>query len=164
MDTTIASNTSAAFAQQAADHIAAQQASFDRCDTDGFVSQWAHGIQGQVAQRNAEIAANGGVATFWAYTATDLDGTPLSFRRAETKFGFKLVVDTADGEVWVDPAAKRPATNAKKGVIVGRSEFTAPAHAHTWAPASARGLSGACSVQVLVSPDDRKLKYDGRVL
>lgn len=158
----VTENTAAALDAKANQHFADSAESFDRCDTDGFVSQWASDISGRKAQRNAEIARNGGVATFWAYEVTDLNGNPLNFRRANTKYGFKLVVEfpTRD-EVWIDPDAKRPETNAKKGVKVSRRSFTAPAHAILWSPPGARGLSGATSVQIVTVPDDRNLKFDG---
>jgi hypothetical protein len=156
-----ASTSAADFRAQASQHRADERESFDRCDTDGFLSQWASGINARVADANARIADNGGTATFWVYEVTDLDGNPLTFRRANTRFGFKLVVETANGEVWIDPHAARPSTNRNKGVVVGRREFDAPAHAATWAPPGARGLGGATSVTVRVFPDDRNLTFDG---
>lgn len=38
--------------------------SFDRCDTDGFLSQWANDITAQQLTRQAEIAEAGGKAQF----------------------------------------------------------------------------------------------------
>lgn len=38
--------------------------SFQRCDTDGFLSQWALGLSAQKASLNASIADNGGKALF----------------------------------------------------------------------------------------------------
>lgn len=157
-------NTAEAYLSEAAAHDRDAAESFDRCDTDGFLSQWASGINAQVARKNAAIAEAGGVATFWAYEVTDLNGNHLNFRRANTQYGFKLVVDLDGREVWIDPEAKRPATNRNKGVIVSRREFVAPAHANTWAPAGARGLSGATSVSVRIFPDDRDVKWDGVTL
>lgn len=159
----IATKTAADFNADAARHEDDARESFDRCDTDGFLSQWASGVNAQVARKNALIAENGGVATFWAYRVFDLDGRERSFRRANTRYGFKLVVETANGEVWIDPEAKRPATNRAKGCIVTKEEFVAPAHARTWSPPGARGLSGCTSVQVVTFPDDHKLKFDGLV-
>ncbi len=156
------SKTAAEFNADAAKHTRDADESFDRCDTDGFVSQWASGINARVAQANARIAANGGTATFWRFVALDADTLErLPFRRANTRFGFKLVVDTPKGEVWIDPDAKRPETNTRKGVIVERESFVAPAHAATWAPPGARGLSGATSVTVRTFPDDRNVVWDG---
>jgi hypothetical protein len=160
----IASKTPTEFKADAAKHDSNAAESFERCDTDGFLSQWASGINAQVARTNAAIAENGGVATFWVYEVTDLDGKPLTFRRANTQFGFKLVVDVNGREVWIDPHAVRPSTNVKKGVKVGRREFEAAAHANTWSPPGARGLSGASSVTVRIFPDDRDVKWDGVTL
>lgn len=38
--------------------------SFQRCDTDGFLTQWASTLTAQLFDRQAEIAENGGVAEF----------------------------------------------------------------------------------------------------
>jgi hypothetical protein len=144
----------------AARHDADAAASFERCDTDGFLSQWASGINAQVARANAAIADNGGLATFWAYEVHGLDGSPLTFRRANTRYGFKLVVDIDGREVWIDPDARK-ATNERKGALVTRREFTAEAHAATWAPSGARGTGGATSVVVRTFPNDRAVRFDG---
>jgi hypothetical protein len=44
--------------------IAQRQESQDRCDTDGFLSQWASGLTSSVLRAQMEIAANGGTADF----------------------------------------------------------------------------------------------------
>lgn len=43
---------------------AAKEESFQRCDTDGFLSQWAHGITAELNNRQEEILRDGGSATF----------------------------------------------------------------------------------------------------
>jgi hypothetical protein len=40
--------------------------SFERCDTDGFLSQWASGLTAQLHRRQADLEDAGGVAEFWA--------------------------------------------------------------------------------------------------
>lgn len=135
--------------------------SFDRCDTDGFVSQACSGLNAQLERARAALAEAGGVASFWRYTATDLEGNALECRGAQTRFGFKLVCELNGREVWIDPSAKRPATNRAKGVVVGVETFTAPAHACHWSPPGARGFSGLSSVSVRIFPDDRTLRFDG---
>jgi len=40
------------------------QESFDRCDTDGFLSQWANDIGAELNARKAELLRNGGYARF----------------------------------------------------------------------------------------------------
>jgi hypothetical protein len=42
----------------------AKQDSFDRCDTDGFLSQWAHGVCASRDQLAAQVAEQGFVSEF----------------------------------------------------------------------------------------------------
>lgn len=53
------------YRNEAAAHLQEKEDSFQRCDTDGFVSQWAHGVNAELAERRAEITEAGKVATFW---------------------------------------------------------------------------------------------------
>jgi hypothetical protein len=41
-----------------------KEASFQRCDTDGFLSQWANGIHASLCRLKAEVARMGGTAQF----------------------------------------------------------------------------------------------------
>jgi hypothetical protein len=50
--------------QAASDANRREQESWDRCDTDGFVSQFAHGLNAQEHILQAEILEAGGVAQF----------------------------------------------------------------------------------------------------
>jgi len=52
--------------KEVAEHYQKAEESFDRCDTDGFLSQWAHGITAQKKQLQAEIEEAGGKAEFAA--------------------------------------------------------------------------------------------------
>ncbi len=54
----------AALRAQAAAHEQEAADSFERCDTDGFVSQWASGLNAQKARIQATIVENGGKAEF----------------------------------------------------------------------------------------------------
>jgi hypothetical protein len=51
--------------QKAAELETRRNESFERCDTDGFVSQWASGLRAEELRTQAEIEENGGKATFW---------------------------------------------------------------------------------------------------
>lgn len=62
--------------------------SFERSDTDGFLSQWAHGVNARRAEAEADLIENGGVADF----PTLLDGD----RRVDAK-----LVDGRYGRVWL---------------------------------------------------------------
>lgn len=74
--------------REAQAHEAAAQESFDRCDTDGFLSQWAHGINAELARTKAEIADNGGVMPFEVL----MEGE----RRVDAK-----LIDGKFGAVWL---------------------------------------------------------------
>lgn len=50
--------------EQAAAHERERQASWERSDTDGFLSQWASGINAQLDRARADLLEAGGVAEF----------------------------------------------------------------------------------------------------
>ena len=56
--------TAEEYKEEAAKHIANREESFQRSDTDGFLSQWASGLNASLALAKAEIAENGGYAQF----------------------------------------------------------------------------------------------------
>ncbi len=113
--------------------------SFERCDTDGCVSQWAADSMARLYDVQAEILENGGVAEFPALF--DIDGNMLDAREVQTRYGWAWAVTTLDGgTAWFNPShaqdeTRRIATNRRKGYYVGR--ISAPA----WAANSGRGVS-----------------------
>lgn len=135
---------------EAAAHDAEAAASFDRCDTDGFVTQWAHGLTAQQKRMEADLAAAGGMAEFPALFTTD--GQPVPAKLVTTRFGTKFAVFATTADVtdrsapvvaWVDPFVK-PATLARKGFLV--AQVLAPARVVMHGNGG-RGLSGATSVR-----------------
>lgn len=140
--------------EQAAQHERNAAESFDRCDTDGFVSQWASGINAQVARASAQIAEDGGVARFERTLLQTLEGEAVDFRVVETRYGTRYRVDATDE--WLPYHPARESTLAKYGYREVDEEVIAPAKATTAAPRGARGLSGACSVYVRVYRTDAK--------
>ena len=88
--------TAQQYRDSASKHIDASYESFERCDTDGFMSQWAHDIMAQVNRKKAEIVENGNMAVFGGLYDGD--------RRVMAK-----VIDTKFGASWLlsdDEAAK----------------------------------------------------------
>jgi hypothetical protein len=73
---------------EAANHEQAAIDSFERCDTDGFLSQWASGINAELARTKAEIAENGGTMPFEVL----MDGE----RRVDAK-----LIDGKFGACWL---------------------------------------------------------------
>lgn len=139
-------NAAAQHRQDAAD-------SWERSDTDGFLSQWASGINAQVHDRQAEIEEAGGVWVFGRLTLETLEGEATDARLVQTRYGAKWRLDSTDQWLPVQPA--RESTLAKHGYREREELQTAPAKAISWAPEGARGLSGATSVQVIIIRTDR---------
>lgn len=139
---------------EAAQHRADAQESWERSDTDGFVSQWASGINAQVADKNARIADHGGQWQFERVVLTDLDGNDIEDARiVQTRYGRRWRSDARDLWAPVEPA--RPSTLGKRGLAERYEKENAPAKAITWAPPGARGLAGATSVSVVIIRTDR---------
>lgn len=139
--------------------------SFDRCDTDGFLSQWASGLTADVHRRQAEIAANGGRATFPALF--DLAGNLVAAKLIDTRFGTSWGVLESDDPrsaitAWIGAFPKRATTLERKGYREGT--VRASANAKTWAPAGARGLGGATQVQVIVYRTDGGFSRDVEIV
>jgi hypothetical protein len=142
-----------------AEAAAADQAaydSFERCDTDGFLTQWASGLTAQEKRAQARIAEAGGVAEFPALFT--LAGEPVPARLVSTRYGTKFAVFASAADAaeygapvvaWVNPFVK-PAFLAKKGYKV--QQVLAPAKATL--RGSGTGLAGATSVHVVVVRTD----------
>lgn len=77
---------------KAHEHEQAAAESFERCDTDGFLSQWAHGLHAQLELAKAEIAENDGKMPFRCLMETTDDGP----RRVDAK-----LVNGQYGAVWL---------------------------------------------------------------
>lgn len=134
---------------EATQHDQARADSIERSDTDGFLSQWASGISAQLARAKAEILDAGGVAEF--NCVTDVDGREIPSRLINSAYGYCYALTGPDGRftgVFVPlsfgPRSKHWAAGLRIGTV------KAPAIAKTYAPANARGLSGASQVSVIV--------------
>lgn len=51
--------------QEAKDALRRQEESWERSDTDGFLSQWANGMTASLNRRKIEVLKTGGYAQFW---------------------------------------------------------------------------------------------------
>jgi hypothetical protein len=83
--------------------------SFDRCDTDGFLSQWASGSMAQHYRTCAELCDTQGMAPKAALF--DLDGNLVSTRMIDGQYGTAwLTTDAhvaAGGSRFVNPSRAR---------------------------------------------------------
>jgi hypothetical protein len=113
--------------------------SFERCDTDGFLSQWASGICSREASLWADILRNGGKAEFPALF--NLAGERVRAKLFAGKFGtcwmFCDANDKPTGK-FITAFPAREATMRKKGYVEGVEMVFAGARI----AGSGRGLSG----------------------
>lgn len=134
--------------EAASAQYAEEAASFERCDTDGFLSQWASGITGRLYQAQADIAEAGGLAEFPALFNVET-GEWVPARLIDGRYGTRwAIVDRESNRFtgeFIGFMPKRRATNAAKGYTEGRALWPAKAVTH----GSGTGLSGAASVTVI---------------
>jgi hypothetical protein len=125
----------------AAAHRQEARESFERCDTDGFLSQWASGKSAQLADTRAEIAEAGGMAWF-ARWELHRDGRRIVTRKVETRYGTKWRIDETDE--WISYGSARAAK--RKGYEM--REVIEQAAAFAVMAGSGTGLSGQAWVAV----------------
>lgn len=99
--------------------------SFERCDTDGALSQWAWGVTAQKVRLQAEILEADGMAEFPAIF--DLSGNLVPAKEIQTQFGWSwMLLDKYERCTgWFNESKARNEetarkNNAKKGYCVGR--------------------------------------------
>jgi hypothetical protein len=155
--------TSAAdYRTEAANHRAAAQDSFDRCDTDGFVSQWASGLSAQEADLKAHLAENDGRTEVPALF--DLDGNLVAAKLTNTRYGMAWGLLSSDDPRsrfvgWFNPSKAQKgsrARDAKKGYYVGYVMAKATAKI----VGSGTGLSGAMSCSACAVRNDGGFSRD----
>jgi len=141
-DTTDQGKTAAelrADAQEARERAAE---SFERCDTDGFVSQWADGLTAALQDTRADITEAGGLAEFAGLYEGD---RRVRARVIGTKYGYCWLLDAAEAERFgrkFVPTGKRSRIQKEKGLREARE--LAPA----WAALDGRGTGLSGSVWV----------------
>jgi hypothetical protein len=136
---------------QANERDRAAEESFQRCDTDGFLSQWAAGLTAQELRMKAQVADAGGMWTFARTMLVTLDGEATDAREVKTRFGYRWRLDSTDQWLPVNPA--RESTLAKHGYR--EVEVTEVAEAKVTLAGNGRGLSGNVWVRVY-RPDARQ--------
>ena len=137
------------------DALRREEESFQRSDTDGFLSQWCLSLSAQEYRRNAEIARNGGTATFVGLY--EGDRRVVAKQISVPAFNAPWLTDT----LWllgksetdlIERRGKRYLPVGSKSRVLkalGLAERVeqAPAIAKLYAPG--RGLSGAASARII---------------
>lgn len=140
---------------EAAENRRRAEESFDRCDTDGFLSQWANDMTAREKEQQAAIEDNGGVWPFLCLVDAET-GDLVPAREIETRYGWKFAVfatiedaNAYNGEIveWVSYGKVR------RGTVPYRFAYQIrPAKATL--SGSGTGLAGAASVRVITVPND----------
>lgn len=127
MTTATATATAAQLRDQAAEHDRKAEESFQRCDTDGALSQWADSRMAGLYRLQADIEENGGRALFVALF--DLDGNLVPAKWIETRYGMAWALLDEDNprgrfKGFFRPSEARDghrarATDARRGYYVG---------------------------------------------
>lgn len=114
------SRTAAEWLEEAARCERQRQESWERSDSDGFLSQWASQQMAQRYRTLAEIAEAGGV--YELSFLGDAEGNRIEGARyVETRYGWSWVYDTPAGEtVWFrESNHSNPAVAAKRNLEKG---------------------------------------------
>ncbi len=155
------SQTAEQLRESAAQHDQNAADSFERCDTDGFLSQWASTITAQKEREQADILDAGGIATFGRYELQTLDGEAVNAKIINGRHGLCWALmdddDKFTGE-FIGAHPVRESTLAKKGYREVEHEFVAEAVADI--KGNGTGLSGAATCRVITRPKDFKVQWD----
>ena len=110
--------------EQAAKHRKESYDSFERCDTDGFLSQWANNINARRCDMQAQIEFDGGKAEFPGLF--DLEGNLVCAKLIDGRFGecWSLMEENTYKEYkftgkFISAFPKRKSTMEKKGYREG---------------------------------------------
>lgn len=128
-------------------HLARREESFERCDTDGFLSQWADGLTASLQGAQATILEQGGMDIFRGLYRRS-DGARVRAKLIHTQYGTAWAFCDAAGKFtgkFLNDAKNSPRSKLWKEGYEVREEL-APA----WARLAGRGhgLSGSCWVQI----------------
>jgi hypothetical protein len=150
---------------KASEHFRSAEESFDRCDTDGFLTQWAHGLNGRLEKRKAELARNGGMATFRGLYDRET-GERVAAKLIEGRYGYCWAFCDADGNFtgrFLGDSKGTPRSRMYREGFESRTE-DAPANAVLQGAKGATGLSGAHTVGVVVYRTDGGYPEGAKVL
>lgn len=120
--------------------------SWERSDTDGFVSQWASGITAELNREKARLSRQERLDTFNGLYSGD---TRVRAKIVNGRYGSVWFIDESDRDITGGrefiPVGSRSKVQRELGL--SERQETAPAWACT--AGSGTGLSGACSVRVI---------------
>lgn len=130
--------------------------SFERCDTDGFATQWAHGLMAQESRMKADLADDGGRHNFPAVFDKNT-GELLTYTRVKSPYGYPWIIRHDDGSATFinesSSAKKQTCINYmhKRGYTIGTINVPAVVKL---SGGSGRGMSGAMNVMPYIAKAD----------
>lgn len=129
------------------EHFKTEHESFERCDTDGFVSQWAHGICGDRDRVKAQIARNNGFAVFDGLYE---NGRRVKARIIQTRFGSSWLLHEDEADLIAKRGKQFLPTGENSRVLKSLGLEEREENAPAWATldGSGTGLSGHVWVTV----------------
>lgn len=148
--------------EKAAQHLDAQRESYESCDTDGFVSQWAHGINADLHRRKAEIEEAGGMAEF---TGLYEGARRVKAKIIHSQYGYAWVLHE-DEKYLIQQRGKVFLPTGKRSRVLkalGLSERKEYAPAGACIDGSGTGLAGAASCYILTYRKGCKWGTDAQI-
>lgn len=137
------------YRNEQARHIQEEHDSFERCDTDGFISQHCSSLNGRLAGVRADIIENDGKSIFVGLYQGD---RRVVAKIIETKFGSAWLLDDSEAEIINSRGKKFLPTGSKSRVLsaLGLKERKELAPAWACHSGEGRGFSGLSSVRISV--------------
>lgn len=137
--------TAAELRQQAADCRQRSAESWERSDTDGFLSQWASDLSARLYESQASILENGGLSTFWGLYDSEKNRIPAKMINGQFGNVWLLRDDAAAklGRRFIPVSYEGRSTVQKK---LGLCEIEEQAPARADITGKGHGLSGSAWV------------------
>lgn len=110
--------TAEALRGRAIDLESASIESFERSDTDGYMSQWASDLTARKLRLEAELVESGG--TWWFNALCDLEGNWVPSKLIEGRYGLAWALLGDEGQFtgdFVSAYPKKATTMRKKGYV-----------------------------------------------
>ncbi len=154
--------TAEEYREMARTFFAAREASWDRSDSDGFLSQWASGLTAQKYTLSAQLADADGVTDVRALF--DMDGNLVPSVHGFSQYGEYFIVldhETRGCRRFFNPSGARDETiarrnNAAKGFYVGRAMVPGKVEI----VGGGTGLSGAARCYTAIIPARNEVTAD----
>ena len=123
--------------------------SFERCDTDGFLSQWGNDITARLNRVKADITDEGKTAIFTGLFEGD---RRVKAKMITTKFGTAWLLDDEETALIEQRGKKFLPCNKNSRILKGLGLRMADERAPAWAclGGEGTGLAGCASVRVVV--------------